>query len=113
MKNLTKEQKLEVVKYAYEKWKGGLSKFMCINLRCGLNDLLSVHMRGSEDVHLYIPELLNYKPKVLYSKTVWWNDEDGREARDNAFQGLIKELSPNKDRETFWNKIVKFFKGLF
>jgi hypothetical protein len=114
MKELTKEQKLEVVKYAYEKWKGGgYSKFMCVNLKYGLGDLLSVYMRGSEDVPLYIPELLNYKPKLLYGKTVWWNAEDGMEARDKAFQGLIKELSPNKDRETFWNKIVKFFKGLF
>jgi hypothetical protein len=56
---------------------------------------------------------LNYKPKLLYGKTVWWNTEDGMEARDKAFQGLIKELSANEDRETFWNKIVKFFKGLF
>lgn len=111
MENLTKEQKLEVVKYAYEKWKGGAyekwrgggySKFMCVNLRRGLGDLLSVYMRGSEDVPLYIPELLNYKPKLLLGDLVWWNiDKDGMEARDNAFQGLIKELSANEDRGNF------------
>ena len=114
MKSLTKEQKLEVVKYAYELWKKGFSKFMCINLRWGLEDLLSVRMWGSDDVPLYIPELLKYKPKILSGHTVWWNTgEDGMEARDKAFQGLIKELSPNKGIKTFWNKIVKFFKGLF
>ena len=101
MKELTKEQKLEVVKYAYEKWKSGYSKFMCINLKHGLKDLLSVYTEVSEDVPLYIPELLNYKPKVLYGKTVWWNTEDGMEARDKAFQGLIKELSANEDRGNF------------
>jgi hypothetical protein len=102
MKELTKEQKLEVVKYAYEKWKGGASKFMCVNLRYGLKDLLSVYIGGSEYVHLYIPELLNYKPKLLLGDLVWWNiDKDGMEARDNAFQGLIKELSANEDRGNF------------
>ena len=111
---LTKEQKLEVVKYAYEMWKEGFSNFMCINLKVSLKEVLQVDSCDSEDVPLYIPELLNYKPKKLYGEITWWNtEEDGMKTRDKAFQGLIKDLSPDKVKETFWNKIVKFFKRLF
>jgi hypothetical protein len=99
---LTKEQKLEVVKYAYEMWEEGLSKFMCINLRVSLKEVLQVRMHDSDDVPVYIPELLNYKPKKLYGEITWWSiNKDGVEARDKAFQGSIKDLSPDKVKETF------------
>lgn len=111
MENLTKEQKLQVVKYAYERWKGNYSKFMCINLKYGLVKLLGLIIWDTKDVPLYIPELLNYKPKHPAGASAWWfTGEEGMEARDKAFQGLIKELSSN---EGIWNKIVKFFKNLF
>lgn len=97
MEELTREQKLEVVKYAYKEWKEGYSKFMCISLKVGLKKVLGVYLRDSDDVPLYIPELLNYKPRPIYGAITWWNGEkDGMKARDKAFQGLINDLSPDK-----------------
>lgn len=64
-----------------------------------------------------IPELLHYKPVGVKLGGYWWDkDERGSQTRLEVFDELIEELElqlPNKGKGTLWNKIVKFFKGLF
>lgn len=115
MEKLTKEQKLKVVKDAYKRWKEGYSKFMCINLKVSLKEVLDVSIDDSDDVPLCIPELLDYKPRSTYGAITWWElDEDGMKTRDKVFQELINDLSPDKGFwSRMWFKIRNSFKRRF
>lgn len=90
---LTRQQKIEVLKYAIDKIRRGQLTFMCTAIEDGYGTLKGYKYKDCSCAVERIPELLSYKPSNTISKNGWFrNDDEGRDKRINILSEILKKL---------------------
>ena len=79
---LTRQQKIEVLKYAINRIRCRHLTYMCTAIEDGYSTLEGCRYEDCSCAVERIPELLAYKPSNTISKSGWFrNDEEGRNKR--------------------------------
>lgn len=91
---LTRQQKIEVLKYAIDHIRYRFGTYMCVAIEEGYGTLKGCRYKNCRYAVERIPELLSYKPSNTISKSGWFrNDEEGRNKRISILNEILKKTS--------------------
>lgn len=98
---LTRRQKIKVLKYAINKIRCKQHTFMCTAIEDGYSTLNGCEYECCHYATDRIPELLNYKPSnISLTEGAWFLENDeGRTKRINILNEIIKKLEDNERTE--------------
>ena len=94
---LTRQQKIEVLKYAIDQIRGKCSTYTCVAIEKGYSTLEGCRYEDCHCAVERIPELLAYKPLNTISMNGWFrNDEEGRNKRISILSEILKRFQYEK-----------------
>lgn len=94
---LTRQQKIEVIKYAIDQIRCRFSTYMCVVIEEGYSTLEGCEYEDCSCAVERIPELLAYKPLNTISMSGWFRDDDeGRDKRISILSEILEELQYEK-----------------
>lgn len=94
---LTRQQKIEVLKYAIDQIRCKRSRYMCIAIEEGYSTLEGCEYEDYSCAVERIPELLAYKPLNTISMNGWFKDDDeGRSKRISILSEILEKFQYEK-----------------
>lgn len=99
---LTRQQKIEVLKYATDKIRSGQETFMCTAIEKGYCMLEGCEYEDCRYAVKRIPELLSYKPSriMLTGRDVWFlENRKGKMRRIEISNEILKKLKDDERTE--------------
>lgn len=99
---LTRQQKIEVLKYAIDKIRSGQEIFMCVAIERGYSILEECEYEDCLYAVKRIPELLSYKPSSIMqaSRDAWFlEDQEGRMRRIEILNEILEKLKDDERAE--------------